>query len=270
MGIVQINASLVASSDATSSITATYAIASTLPGDSTVDPWARYIPDAIIEGASSIILNATVIYASTSSMIGDSVVTESPTATYAIVTTMEGEASVVPTGKVVYSAVSSMLGDSVVTESPTVTYAVVTTMAGESSIAPTGKVVYSANTAMVGGSVVIAAASEFDTDNLSFPAESALGASANLTAALHTSLLAESALGASANSNFAVSTAILGNSFMTFVPAGVTVTNVSRGPQIPVSARPLTVPTIRISPPAPFRPSYSVGSPLPNRRREGL
>lgn len=62
---------------------------------------------------------------------------------------------------------------------------------------------------------------------------------------------------------------ILGNAVFSFNPAKVTVINKLRGNQIPAMAKPKTVPTIRISPPAPVAHSFSVRPVSSNRRREG-
>jgi hypothetical protein len=62
----------------------------------------------------------------------------------------------------------------------------------------------------------------------------------------------------------------VGGSSMVISPSGITINNFSAGPQIPVTAKPITVPIVRIVPPSPPAPSYSVGSPsgIRNRRRE--
>jgi len=163
---------------------------------------------------------------------------------------MYGDSTLVPSSVMSYAALSAMDGESAITEDSAVIWAATSVMGADSSTGLGGTVVYSAENSMAGASIFEATPSEFDTETLSFSADSDFEASANLLAALNIS--------------------ILGVAGMTFVPAGITITNYSRGPQIPATARPLTVPTIRIVPPAPPPPTYSVGSPPTNRRRRGL
>jgi hypothetical protein len=67
-----------------------------------------------------------------------------------------------------------------------------------------------------------------------------------------------------------LSLAMTGTSLFFIDPTKVTIVNFSRGPQIPASAKPLTVPTIRITPPGPPAPSLSVGTAQKRDRRKGL
>jgi len=62
---------------------------------------------------------------------------------------------------------------------------------------------------------------------------------------------------------------ILGVATLLFIPGKITITNFSRGPQIPVSAKPVTIPIIRVVPPAPLSPSFSITTPPVNTRLKG-
>jgi hypothetical protein len=59
---------------------------------------------------------------------------------------------------------------------------------------------------------------------------------------------------------------------MLFDPAKITIVNFSRGSQIPATAKPVTVPTVRVVPPGPPSPNYSVGGRgrRRNPRKQGL
>ena len=146
---------------------------------------------------------------------------------------------------------STMAGNSSVAAGSNMFLAGASTMVGNSSAGPAGTMAYRGISSMVGGSVITASAGEFDTDTLALGGTSTFSITAALRGALGLTLL--------------------GNSSMMFNPAGVTIVNFSRGPQIPATAKPVTIPTIRIVPPGPPAPNYSVGSPVRrNRRREGL
>jgi hypothetical protein len=113
-----------------------------------------------------------------------------------------------------------------------------------------GTMFYTASTSMVGTAVVDADLDIFDEDSLALVGQSSFTATAAVLASLGLNAV--------------------GQASMIFVPAGITIVNFSRGSQIPSSAKPVTVPTIRVVPPKPPQPSFSVsGAGNRNRRREG-
>jgi hypothetical protein len=82
-------------------------------------------------------------------------------------------------------------------------------------------------------------------------------------------MAADSAFSAMLDSDLNIVLTAVGAANWVIDPAKVTIVNFSRGPQVPESAKPPTIPTIRITPPAPPAATYSVGSPV-RRTRRGL
>jgi len=146
----------------------------------------------------------------------------------------------------------TMAGDSTLGAAAAMLYTASSPMVGDSTTGPVSNMTYRGISTMLGDAVVVFTASEFDTDSLA--------------------LLGDSSFSATAGVSKPLSMFLLGNSALMFDPAGITIVNFSRGPQIPATAKPVTIPTIRMVPQSPPAPTYSIGSPARRRnpRREGL
>lgn len=186
--------------------------------------------DAALVGEATSVMNATASYAASSAWSAEAMSSMGGTVSYAATSSWLGEATAGLNATAVYGASASWLGEA------------------NSTLSATG--VYAGAALMPGVSTVLADLDIFDEESLDLVGDSTFAATASLVATL--------------------TSAFVGNANMVFDPAGITITNFARGPQIPATARPISVPTIRIVPPAPPPPSYSVGSPpTRGRRREG-
>lgn len=143
---------------------------------------------------------------------------------------------------------ATLAGDSSVTAGATANYAAATSMAGEASTTLAATMLYAAASSMVADSTFTADEDLLDQETATFAGDSDFLAAATVGLALGM-------------------TPVGGSSFV-IDPAGVKIINVLR--PAPATAAPVTVPVIRVVPPAPYAPSYSVGSPITtrNRRRE--
>lgn len=124
------------------------------------------------------------------------------------------------------------------------------TFAADSSVSAGGAVAYEASSMMAGASAAIMAIV--------------------LRKQIIASMAATSAFSAMLDSDLTVSLTLLGAAGFLVDPTKVTIVNFSRGPQVPVTAKPITIPTIRIVPPSPPSASYSVGSPPRRTPKRGL
>jgi len=96
--------------------------------------------------------------------------------------------------------------------------------------------------------------------------ESAVPANARRLVPITASIAGAALFAATSESDMNAIVAIATNSALIVDPTKVTVPNLSRGHQVPSTAPPPTIPTLRIVPPAPPPPSYSV-TPAANRNR---
>ena len=65
-----------------------------------------------------------------------------------------------------------------------------------------------------------------------------------------------------------IASVIVGGALLAVDPVGLVLVRAAQSSGVPATAKPLTIPTIRITPPAPPTPSFSVSANPPRRRRE--
>lgn len=164
---------------------------------------------------------------------------------------------------------ATFAADSSVSAGGAVAYDAASTMAGSASASGAAGVLFSVVSAMAGSAT---AANDVEADYAG--AATMAGAAASsmaivLRKQIIAAMAASSTVSAMLDSDLTVSLTLLGAAGFLVDPAKVTIVNFSRGAQVPESARPATIPTIRISPPARPAASYSVGSP-DRRQRRGL
>lgn len=116
----------------------------------------------------------------------------------------------------------------------------------DSSFSSDATALYAAASGLGADSSVFANLIDHDSDSATIIATS------SFTATLH---IADSLLGP-----------LLGNSSFVISPGGVTITHFAVASQIPATAKPATVPQLRITPPSPARPAYSVSTTPPRKK----
>jgi len=167
----------------------------------------------------------------------------------------------------VIEADATLNADSSVTAGAAAVYAAASTMNGDSSFSGAAGVVYDAASTMDGESSIYADVDIYDEDSITMVADSSMAAAATVDYEASTLMAGDSSVTAPIDLLLGAELTTAGNSIFIFDPAGITVTNTLSGPQIPATARPITVPTIRIVPAAPPPPSFSVG-PVTGREEE--
>ena len=123
------------------------------------------------------------------------------------------------------------------------------TLAGEASMTPGATVAYSASASFPGDTTLLTDPDFFDTEALSMDGESSFVASSALLAALGMTPV--------------------GNSTLSFDGSGVTITNFSRGSQVPVETKSVTIPRVRVTPARPRDPGDRINTTISNKRRKG-
>jgi hypothetical protein len=125
---------------------------------------------------------------------------------------------------------------------------------------------------IVEADAILAGDSNFSQDSalvyagsVSFGGASAFAPSGIVKIPVASTMAAGSTFSPTSTEAGAILLAILGGSSLSIDPTKVTIVNFSRGPQVPSTAKPPVIPTIRIVPPSPPQSAYSVTR---NRRRE--
>lgn len=180
--------------------------------------------------------------------------------------TMLGAASMpAPTLGLFEYLASSMLANSSTSAGLTASYAVSAAPQGDSSLASNAALLLAVQAGMVGDSSGTIAGAVSYAEAASLLADSSMTADAFEFDAETLDITADSTF----VSNLSVLRGFLaqlsGNSVFFIDPAGVVVTKITKGPPIPATAKPPTVPQLRVTPPAPGAPSYSVSTSPPRR-----
>ena len=163
-----------------------------------------------------------------------------------------GDSDLGPETKVTYAAAETFSGDSNAEFDAFSIYNVALGLDGEADALLDGTVDYAATTAMIGSSTGV-----FNS-KLTRQLSAVVEGASDATADAFIGILSE----------VSVESVAAGVSVLTVNPGGVLINRFSRGPKVPTTAAPVTIPVVRIVPPAPPVASYAISPSNRNRRRE--
>ena len=167
---------------------------------------------------------------------------------WAVAAAPTGDSSIASNLGVATDIAAALSADSSVAAATSVARPIAADMTADSSVAPGATALYAVDAAPTADSGVVANAALFDDTVICFcDADSAMTADALVTKLCFSN--------------------IVGGAQLAVDPAGVILIRAAHSAGIPETAKPPTIPTIRITPPAPPAPSFSV-SANPRRRRE--
>jgi len=149
---------------------------------------------------------------------------------------------------VMHAVDASLAADSSQSGGVTALYALGVGLGADSSILAGLTVAYAADAAIAADSASQGDLDIFDSTVVAIGADSSMSAAA-LVAKLSAS-------------------AILAGGFLSVDPAGVIIRRTAQSSGVPTTAKPPTIPTIRITPQAPPAPSFSVSANPPRRRED--